>query len=183
MDGQFGPVESIDAVPIDQLVGIGVVATDGVDLRAGVLCQLGDLGKDFLSPECQIPPGKVQAGHEQVGTAGGLGQVDDLPGVSGAHIGTDEEKGALGQAAAGFVHAYRRHVGTGRHGGYRQVFSEIEVGAMGFVSQRQHPMVMSQLDNGPKIRTDTVVSGVVHQNRHRIRIFPDGLLHLGNLHA
>jgi hypothetical protein len=39
--------------------------------------------EDLLPVQRQVPPRNVQTGQQQIGAAGGLGQVDDLPDVMG----------------------------------------------------------------------------------------------------
>ena len=72
-----------------------VVAADGVDLLAGVFCHIGDLMEHFAAAQCQIPAGDVQAGHEQIAARGRLGEVDDLPHITGVDIRTDEQQARL----------------------------------------------------------------------------------------
>ena len=61
--------------------------------------------------------------------------------------------------------------------------AKVEVGAVGFVRQAEHPGVMGHLDDCAQVAADAVVGGVVHQNGHGVGVLPDGLFHLLPLHA
>ena len=65
---ELGPVEVKDAVPVNKLLGKGVVPADAVDLPPGVVRQAHHLGKGLFAPQGQVPPGDVQAGEQKVGT-------------------------------------------------------------------------------------------------------------------
>src|SRR5699024_8780746 len=125
VDRQLGYVEVIDDVAVDQLPRVGVVATDVVDLAAGIFSHLHNAGKSLLAAQGKVAPEDVQAGKQQVGGAGGLGQVDDLPHITLVHGRTCQQHRALGQAAAGLVHRDRRHVRAGRHRTDGHVFAKI----------------------------------------------------------
>ena len=103
--------------------------------------------------------------------------------MSGGHVGTGQQQAALGQAAARLVHGYGGQVSPRLHGGHGQVLVKIEVGAVGLVGQAEHPVSMGQLYNGLQVGADAVVGRVVHQHRLGVRVFPDGPLHLADLHA
>ena len=160
VDAELGGVEVEDRVAVAQLLAEGVVAAHRVDLLAGILGDVGHLVEDLPPPLGQIAAGDVQTGHEQVAAGGGLGQVDDLPHIARVHIGADEQQARLGQAAAALVHRNGGHVGPCGHGRDRQPAAKVEVGAVGFVRQAEHPGVMGHLDDGAQVAADAVVGGV-----------------------
>ena len=147
MDAELGGVEVEDRVAVAQLLAEGVVAAHRVDLLAGILGHVGHLVEDLPPPLGQIAAGDVQAGHQQIAARGGLGQVDDLPHIAGVDVRSDEQQARLGQAAAAFVHRDGGHVGPCGHGRDRQPAAKVEMGAVGFVRQAEHPGVMGHLDD------------------------------------
>ncbi len=74
---------------------ICVVAAHGVDLFAGVLGHVSHLMEHLPAPQREVPPGDVEAGHEQVAAGGRLGQVDDLAHIAGVDVGADEQQARL----------------------------------------------------------------------------------------
>ena len=81
------------------------------------------------------------------------------------------------------MHGNGGHIRSCRHGGHRQIFSEVEMRSMGLVCQAQHTVAVGQPDNFPQIGADAIVGRVVHQNRLGVRILLNRLLHLLHLHA
>lgn len=69
VDRQLGGVKVVDTVAVAQLARESIVAADGVDLVACILCQLADARKGFLAAQGQIAARDIQAGQEQVGAA------------------------------------------------------------------------------------------------------------------
>ena len=119
------------------------------------------LRENLLAVDRKVLPADVKAGQKQIGAAGGLSQVDYLPYIALAHVFADKEKTALGEAAAAFVHTYRRHVCSCLHCAWGQVFTEIKVSAVSLVSQHQHAVVVGKLGYRPYIAANAVVGGVI----------------------
>ena len=61
MDRELRHIEIVNAVPVDQLLGKGVVASNGIDLFSGVVGHPHYPCEGFLSPESQVPSGNVKA--------------------------------------------------------------------------------------------------------------------------
>ena len=97
-------------------------------------------------------------------------------------LGPGEQETGLGQAAPALVHGNRSHISPRSHGGNRQSAAEVEMGAMGFVGQAQHPCIVGHLHNGPEVAAHSIIGGIVHHDGYRIRIFPDGPGHLIPFH-
>ena len=116
MHRQLCGIKIINAVAVDQFPGKGIIAADFVDLFPGILCKLNYPAEGLLAPQRQISSGNIQAGQQQIGGAGGLTQIDDLAHIPLFHALSDQQQGALGQAAAGLVHADGRHVRPRFHG-------------------------------------------------------------------
>ena len=57
------------------------------------------------------------------------------------------------------------------------------MGAVGFISQAQHPGIVGHPHNGAQVAADAVIGGVVDQNRHRVGVLGNGFGHLFPLHA
>ena len=55
--------------------------------------------------------------------------------------------------------------------------------AVSLICQAEHPILVSQSHNLPKIGADPVVGGIVHQHGFCLRILPDGPLYLLHLHS
>ena len=91
MDAELCRIEIEHGVAVAEFFAKRVVAADGVDLLAGVFCHIGDLMEHFAAAQCQIAAGDVQTGHEQIAARGRLGEVDDLPHITGVDIGADEQ--------------------------------------------------------------------------------------------
>ena len=183
MDAELGGIKVKNGVAVAQLLAKGVVAAHGVDLLSGILGHVGHL-VEYLPPALRkVAAGDIQTGHEQVAAGGGLGQVDDLPHIALMHIGPDEQQTALGQAAAAFVHGYRRHIRTGFHGRYRQAAAEIKMRAVRFIHQTQHTGVVRHFYNSTQIAANAVISWVVHQNRNGFGVFGNRFGYLFALHA
>lgn len=68
------------------------------------------------------------------------------------------------------MHRYGSHISSRRHSGYRQAVSKIEVGAMELSTKPWHHAPFLQLPNPAKI-ANTVISGIIHQNCHRVGVF------------
>ncbi len=97
--------------------------------------------------------------------------------------GTGQQEAGLGEAAAGFVHGNRRHIGPGGHSRYRQIIAKVEMGAVGFVGQAEHSVAVGQVHNGPEIGADAVVGGVVYQDGHGAGVLGNGLFYIFPPHA
>ena len=183
MNTELGCVKIKDGVAVAELLAEGVVAAHRVDFLAGVLGHIGHLMEHLPPAQRQIAAGNVQTGHKQIAAGGGLRQVDDLPHISGVDIGAGQQQARLRQAASAFVHRNRGHIRPRRHGGNRQPAAEIEVRAVGLVRKAEHTGVMGHPHNGAQVTADTVVSGVIHQHSHRVRVLSNRLGHLLTLHA
>src|SRR5699024_2645631 len=109
VNGQLGNVEIVDAAAVDELGAVGVIAADFVDLTAGILGHVHHAGETLGSAQVEIPAGDVQAGHEQIRRAGGLGQVDDTADITLVNVGAKEKNRTLGQTSAGLVHGHGSH--------------------------------------------------------------------------
>lgn len=99
VDGQLRDVEVEKARSVDALFGERIVIADGVDLRAGIFRQRSDARHGLLPAQGQIPARNVQACQQQVRCARRLRQVDHGADIALAHGRTDEQHGALRQAA------------------------------------------------------------------------------------
>ena len=95
VDAELCGVEVEDRVAVAQLLAEGVVAAHGVDLFAGILGHVSHLMEHLPAPQREVPPGDVEAGHEQVAAGGRLGQVDDLAHIAGVDVGADEQQARL----------------------------------------------------------------------------------------
>ena len=95
VDAELCGVEVEDRVAVAQLLAEGVVAAHGVDLFAGILGHVSHLMEHLPAPQREVPPGDVEAGHEQVAAGGSLGQVDDLAHIAGVDVGADEQQARL----------------------------------------------------------------------------------------
>ena len=183
VDGEFCAVEVEDAVSVDEFFAVGVPAADVVDLFAGVICKFDDLRERLLSAQREVAAGDVEGGEQQVARARRLGEVDDLAHMVAVYAAAREQKGALRQAAARFVHGHGRHVCTRRHRGDGQPFAEIEVRAVRLVGDDEHIVLVRQLYDGAEIRTDAVIGGVVYEDRLRVGGAFDGAFELLQAHA
>ena len=182
VDRQLGDIEVIDAAAVDQFGTEGVVIPDGVDLMPGILGHVHHLGKALPAPHGQIAPADIQAGHQQIGSAGGLGQVDDIAHIAHIDPGTAQKQRTLGQAAARFVHRDGRHIRAGRHAAEGQGRPKIQVGAVRLIHQGQHSMAVGQLHQPAQVGADAVVCGVVDEDGHSIGVCLDGGPHIFHLH-
>ena len=183
VDGQLRDVEVEKARSVDALFGERIVIADGVDLRAGILRQRSDARHGLLPAQGQIPARNVQACQQQVRCACRLCQVDHGADIALAHGRTDEQHGALRQAAAGLVHADGRHIRPRCHGGNGQRVRERKMRTVSFVRQHAHAVCVGQLHDASQIRADAVIRRIVHEDSLRVRIGLDGALHVGKRHA
>ena len=182
MDGQLRRVEVKDTVPVYHLPAERIVVADLVDLPSGILRQLRHHLKRFLSPQGKISTGDIQTGQQQIGTAGRLRQVDDLPDVSRMHFLSDQQERTLRQTSARFMHTHRRDIRSRLHCRNRKIFSEIKMCPVCLISQNFHPFFVRHLHNRLQVGTDAVICRVVDKHRHRIRILLDRPLHIRALH-
>ena len=171
MDRKLSHIEIKNTVSVDYFPGISVVIPDGVNFIPGILGHIRDLFEDLFSIQRQVPPGNIQAGKQQVGSAGGLGQVDDLAHIAGIHVFACQQQGALGQAAAGFVHGDRGHIRSRPHGGKGHIFPKIKMGAVGLIRQHQHIVPVGKLRDGPQVGAHPVIGRIIHQHRLGGRVF------------
>ena len=81
------------------------------------------------------------------------------------------------------MHGNRCHIRSCVHGTDRKVLTKIQMGSMGFIHQNQHIVCMSNLYNGSKIRTDSIIGRIVHQHRHGIRIRDNRFFHFRHFHS
>ena len=65
-DGELGLVEVIDRIAVDQLLPVGIVASDLVDFAPRVLGYAYYLPEGFLAAQGQVPSGYVEAGEKQI---------------------------------------------------------------------------------------------------------------------
>ena len=54
---------------------------------------------------------------------------------------------------------------------------------MSFICQHLHSFFVGQLYDAPQVRADSIVGGVIYQNRYSIRIFFNRFFHLMNIHS
>ena len=54
---------------------------------------------------------------------------------------------------------------------------------MGFICQHLHAFFVGQFYDPTQVRTDPVVSGIIYQDCHCIRIFLNGFFHLPDIHS
>src|SRR5699024_11529185 len=85
-------------------------------------------------------------------------------------------------AAARLVHRDGGHVGRGRHAAEGQAGPKVQVGAMGFVHQGQHVVLVGQLHQAAQVGADAVVGGVVDEDGHGVGVGLDGGADVGRLH-
>ena len=170
-------------ISVDEIPAEGIIPADPVNLPLGIGGVFQGLGKDLLAVQAQILPGKIQGNHQQIGAAGGLGQVDDLPHIVMIHTPATQQKGALGQGTAGFVYADCRHIRTGSHSVEGQILPEVKMGAVGLVHQHLHAVLVGQLHNLPQIGADAVIGGIVDQDRLGVRMLGNGTAHILQCHA
>ena len=81
----------------------------------------------------EVAAADVQAAHQQIGRARGLGQIDYLTDIVGVGVGAEQEQRTLRQAASRLVHGHRAHVRPRLHGADGQLVVEIEMGAVRLV--------------------------------------------------
>ena len=183
VDAEFCRIKVKNGVSVAKLLAEGIVPAHGVDLLAGVLGHIGHLMEHLPPAQCEIAAGNIKARHQQVTAGRRLGQVDDLPHIARVDIGTGQQQTGLGQAAAALVHRDGGHICARRHGRDRQPAAKIEVCAVGFVGQAEHPGVVGHPHNGAQVAANAVVGGVVHQHGHSVGVLGNGLGHLLPLHA
>ncbi len=183
MHADLGGIEIIHRIPVDQIPAKGVVASDPVDLPLGVGGILQGLGKDLLAVQAQILPGKIQRNHQQIGAAGGLGQIDDLPHIIMVHVLAAQQEGALRQRSPGLMHTDCRHIRPCRHSIQRQIFTKIKMSPVRLIHQHLHAVLMGKLYNLPEVGTDAVVGGVIHQDRLGVRMLGNGTAHILQRHS
>ena len=101
----------------------------------------------------------------------------------GIYILAAQQHRALSQGTAGFMHAHRRHIGPGGHGGNGHIPAEIEMGPVGFVHQHPHSLLMGRFGDGLEIGTNTVIGGIVDQNGLGTRMALHGGAHIAEGHS
>ena len=183
VDGKFGDIEIVDARAVDELLAVGVIASDVVDFVARVLRHFHNLFKGIVPVQCKIAAADIQARHQKIGRARRLHQVDDLAHIIGIHPLIQEEQRALREASARFVHGDGRHIRPRLHGADGQFFMKIEMRAVRFVRQNFQPVRMCEFHDGAQVRTYPVISGVVDKDRHRLGVGSDSLFQTGQFHA
>ena len=77
----------------------------------------------------------------------------------------------------------RGHVRAGRHRSHGKLLVEIEMGSVRLVRENEHARRVRDLHDLDEVRADAVIGRVIDENRLRIRIRRDGLLHVGDGHA
>ena len=82
-DGEFRDVEVVDGVAVHEFLAIGVVVADGVDLVARVFDEADDFVENLAAVQREVAAADVEAGHEKVGAARRLRDVDDLVDIAG----------------------------------------------------------------------------------------------------
>ena len=183
INGQLSHVKIKNTAAINQLAAISIKATDSIDFLAGIFCHFRHLAERTFAAHIQIAPRNIQAGKQQIRSAGSLRQIDNLADIFPIYVRPCQKQRALSEAAAGFVHGNRGHIRTSRHRVHRHVGSKIKMRAMCFVHQAQHIMRVRQLNDRTQIRANTVIGRIIYQNRFSVRIFPDSLFYLGKLHT
>ena len=85
-------IKIINAVTVDKLSAEGVVVADGIDLISCILRKVLDLCEDFTAMQRKLSAADVEAAHQEIASAGGLRQIDDLTGIACMHLGTNQEE-------------------------------------------------------------------------------------------
>ena len=87
----------------------------------GILRQSRDLAKLLPAPQSQIPAGDIQTRQKQVGSAGGLGQIDNLPDITWVYPRPCKQNGALGgfRGSGCVSHGGRNHILCPEYGAER----------------------------------------------------------------
>ena len=183
MHTQLGNIEIKHGVSVDQFFSEGIISSDLIDLFSGIFRHIRHLMKDLSAPQCQIPSGDIQTGHQQVASRRRLCQINDLAYITRMNIRSGQKKAGLCQASSALVHGYRCHIRPCRHGRYRQSSSEIEMRSVRLICQTEHPGIMRHFYDGPQIAADSVIGRIVDQYRYRLRMLRDCLCHLLSLHS
>ena len=82
MNAQLGGIEGVEIIAVFKFLAVGVVAAYLVYLLAGVVGISHCLCEKFLAVHGEVLSCDIKADHKQIGTAGGLGEVDYLADIA-----------------------------------------------------------------------------------------------------